>query len=82
LCAASKPDGLFVHATYGLGVLADPRSPAGLIIGHGGGGPGYSAGGFAAPGKDTVAIVLEPSEDFPAQDLAVELLKAAAQGHP
>lgn len=67
--------GFFVHATYGLGTLADPHSPFGLIIGHGGGGPGYSAGAFTAPGQATVAIVLEPAEDFPAQDLAVELLK-------
>ncbi|MGD0558626.1 MAG: serine hydrolase domain-containing protein [Streptosporangiaceae bacterium] len=73
--------GLFVHATYGLGVLADPRSPIGLIIGHGGGGPGYSAGTFAAQGKAAAAIVLQPTEDFPAQELAIELLTIAASQH-
>lgn len=75
--------GLFVHAAYGLGTLADPRSPIGLIIGHGGGGPGYSTGAFAAPGKAAVAIVLEPAEGLPAQELAVELLKTAVScDHP
>jgi D-alanyl-D-alanine carboxypeptidase len=69
--------GLLVHASYGLGVLADPRSPIGLIIGHGGGGPGYSAAAFTAPGKAAVAIVLQPAEGFPAQELAVELLRTA-----
>lgn len=69
--------GFFVRASYGLGVMADPGSPVGLIIGHGGGGPGYSAGAFAAPGKAAVAIVLEPAEDFPAQELAIELLETA-----
>ncbi len=76
------PDGTFVHPSYGLGVLADPHSVIGLIIGHGGSGPGYSAGAFTAPGKAAVAIVLEATEDFPAQELAVELLKAAVFEHP
>lgn len=67
----------FVRACYGLGVMADPGSPLGLIIGHGGGGPGYSAAVFAAPPHDALAIVLEPTEDFPAQELARDLLNAA-----
>jgi D-alanyl-D-alanine carboxypeptidase len=67
----------FVRPSYGLGVMADPGSPLGLIIGHGGGGPGYSTAVFAAPQHDAVAIVLEPTEDFPAQELARDLLKAA-----
>lgn len=74
--------GLFAQASYGLGVLADPGAPIGLIIGHGGGGPGYSAGAFAAPGKAAVAIVLEATENFRAQELAVELLKTAVREHP
>jgi D-alanyl-D-alanine carboxypeptidase len=69
--------GLFAHAACGLGTLADLDSPAGLIVGHGGGGPGYSAGAFAAPEKAAVAIVLEPAEGFAAQELAVKLLKTA-----
>jgi hypothetical protein len=76
------PDGTFAHPSYGLGVLADPHSPVGLITGHGGAGPGYSAGAFTAPGKAAVAVVLEATEDFPAQELAVELLKTAVSEHP
>jgi D-alanyl-D-alanine carboxypeptidase len=69
----------FARPCYGLGVMADPDSPLGLVIGHGGGGPGYSAAVFAAPQQDALAIVLEPTEDFPAQELAHDLLNAA---HP
>lgn len=69
--------GLFVRPSYGLGVMADPGNSIGLIIGHGGGGPGYSAAVFAAPEHGAVAIVLEPNENFAAQPLAVELLRAA-----
>ncbi len=59
--------------------MADPDSSIGLVIGHGGGGPGYSAAAFAAPGHGAGAIVLEPDEDFQAQQLAVELLQAAVR---
>ena len=67
----------FVRASYGLGVMADPDNPHGLVIGHGGGGPGYSTAVFAAPEHDALAIVLEPTEDFLAQELARDLLNAA-----
>jgi D-alanyl-D-alanine carboxypeptidase len=36
----------FHHPSYGLGVMTD-RRPDGLLIGHGGGGPGYAAAAFA-----------------------------------
>ena len=35
--------------SYGLGVMADPESPFGLLIGHNGEGPGYSTSAFHAP---------------------------------
>jgi D-alanyl-D-alanine carboxypeptidase len=35
---------LFREPSYGLGVMIDPASQFGVIAGHGGGGPGYSAG--------------------------------------
>lgn len=76
--AGTDDGGLLTRPSYGLGVMADPASPASLIIGHGGAGPGYSAGAFAAPARAAVAIILEAAEDFPAQELAVELLHAAA----
>jgi len=36
-----KPD-------YGLGIMGDPASPWGLLLGHNGGGPGYTASAFHA----------------------------------
>ncbi|MEQ7123744.1 serine hydrolase [Actinopolymorpha sp. B11F2] len=69
----------FDQVSWGLGVmvLTDPKSPLGPVVGHGGGGPGYSAAMFAAPSKDALVIVLEPTEDFPAQETALALLRAA-----
>jgi D-alanyl-D-alanine carboxypeptidase len=71
--------GLFARPSYGLGVMADPGSSIGLVLGHGGGGPGYSAAAFAAPEHGAIAIVLESREDFPAQQLAMDLLQTAVQ---
>ncbi len=69
----------FDKISWGLGVmvLTDSDRPGGLVVGHGGGGPGYSAAMFAAPSRHAVAIVLEPTEDFPAQETALALLRAA-----
>jgi len=52
----------FVEPSYGLGVMLDPGSRYGVIAGHGGGGPGYSAGALHFPNVDgrrvtTVALV-------------------------
>jgi len=66
-----------VRPSYGLGVMADPGSPLGTVVGHGGGGPGYAAGVFAVPSADAVAIVLAADERYPAQETALELLAAA-----
>ena len=68
----------FVRPSYGLGVMADPEHPLGTIVGHGGGGPGYAAGVFAVPSRDSVAIVLAADESYPAQQAALELLAARA----
>ena len=68
----------FVRPSYGLGVMADPEHPLGIVVGHGGGGPGYAAGVFALPGRDVVAIVLAASESYPAQQTALELLTTHA----
>jgi D-alanyl-D-alanine carboxypeptidase len=35
----------FVRPSYGLGLMTDAGWPGGLLIGHGGGGPGYADGG-------------------------------------
>jgi D-alanyl-D-alanine carboxypeptidase len=69
----------FVRPSYGLGVMADPASPLGTIVGHGGGGPGYAAAVFAVPELDAVAIVLAADERYPAQRTALELLTRAVR---
>ena len=67
----------FVRPCYGLGVMVDPGSPLGTVVGHGGGGPGYATGVFAVAAADAVAIVLAADERFPAQRAALELLSSA-----
>jgi len=69
----------FVRPSYGLGVMADPESALGTVVGHGGGGPGYATAVFAVPGADAVAIVLAADERYPAQRTALELLTAAVR---
>jgi D-alanyl-D-alanine carboxypeptidase len=69
----------FVRPSYGLGLMADPESLLGTVVGHGGGGPGYAAGVFAAPRADAVAIVLAADERYPAMQAALELLTAAVR---
>ncbi|NLE44455.1 MAG: beta-lactamase family protein [Chloroflexi bacterium] len=39
----------FRHPSYGLGVMIDHESRYGVMAGHGGGGPGYSAGALDLP---------------------------------
>jgi D-alanyl-D-alanine carboxypeptidase len=41
---------------YGLGVMGDPASPWGLIVGHNGGGPCYSASAFHALGLGGLSV--------------------------
>ena len=69
----------FVRPSYGMGVMADPGSPIGTVVGHGGGGPGYASAVFAVPAADAVAIVLAADERYPAQERALELLTAAVR---
>ncbi len=71
-----------VRPCYGLGVMADPGSLLGTVVGHGGGGPGYATAVFAVPSADVVAIVLAADERYPAQQTALELLTAAASRLP
>jgi D-alanyl-D-alanine carboxypeptidase len=40
---------LVVRPAYGLGLMVDLASPYGLVAGHAGGGPGYSAAAFHVP---------------------------------
>jgi D-alanyl-D-alanine carboxypeptidase len=70
----------FARPGYGLGVMLDPDHPGGLLVGHGGGGPGYAAGAFAllTPDGPVIAVVLTASDAEPAQETALRLLDAAA----
>jgi D-alanyl-D-alanine carboxypeptidase len=45
-----------VRPGYGLGVMGDPASPWGLIVGHNGGGPCYSASAFHAFGLNGLSV--------------------------
>jgi D-alanyl-D-alanine carboxypeptidase len=67
----------FADPRYGLGVMADPGSSLGTVIGHGGGGPGYAHGVFAVPARNAVAIVLTNDQRFDAQGAALRLLERA-----
>ena len=63
----------FVRPSYGLGVMTDPGWPGGLLIGHGGGGPGYAAAAFAVvrDGSPHVAILLSGDEHEDVQATAL-----------
>lgn len=70
----------FGRPGYGLGVMLDPEHPGGLLLGHGGGGPGFAAGAFALLASDepVIAVVLTAREDEPAQETAWRLGGAGA----
>ena len=66
----------FVRPSYGLGVMTDPGFPAGVLVGHGGGGPGYAAAAFAVVGDPPrVAVVLSSDESEHVQEAALRLLQ-------
>ena len=67
----------FADPRYGLGVMTDPSSTLGTVIGHGGGGPGYAHGVFTVPSRNAVVIVLTHDQRFDAQGTALRLLQAA-----
>ena len=62
--------------SYGLGLMGDPASPWGLIVGHNGGGPCYSASAFHAPdlGGVTVCAMGAIEESFSAEEIVAGVL--------
>ncbi|MBD2463162.1 beta-lactamase family protein [Oscillatoria sp. FACHB-1407] len=46
----------WVQPGYGLGLMGDSASPWGLILGHNGGGPGYSTSVFHAPELGGISV--------------------------
>lgn len=65
----------FSRPSYGLGVMADPEHPSGLVLGHGGGGPGWTACVFGVRGR--AAAVLEAREGAALEARTLELLAGA-----
>ena len=68
----------FHRPSYGLGVMTD-RRPDGLLIGHGGGGPGYAAAAFALlrpQAEPLVTVILSADERADVQGEALSRLRA------
>jgi D-alanyl-D-alanine carboxypeptidase len=68
--------------SYGLGLMGDPASPWGLVLGHKGGGPCYSASAFHAfdLGGATVCAMGAIEEDFDAARVVYNVLDRLAAG--
>lgn len=76
---ATKESGLPAgQPSYGLGLMGDPMSPWGLLVGHNGGGPCYSASVFHAfdAGGVTVCAMGAIEGGFSAEDVVAELLRS------
>jgi hypothetical protein len=61
---------------YGLGLMGDPASPWGLLVGHSGGGPCYSASAFHAfdLGGLSVCVMGAIEENFSAEEIVAGIL--------
>jgi len=68
----------FVQPSYGLGVMADPASSWGLLVGHNGGGPCYSASAFHAfdRGGITVCALGAIEKGFDPEKVVAKVLEA------
>lgn len=64
----------FARPSYGLGVMTDPGREDGLLIGHGGGGPGYAAAAFALLPEGRVEVVLSADERLDAIGASLQRL--------
>ena len=55
---------VFRQPCYGLGVMLDPEAEGGLLVGHGGGGPGFSLGvlGLVRDGQAITAVGMANSD--------------------
>jgi len=80
--ASSEPDLASRRGkpSYGLGLMADPESPWGLIAGHNGGGPCYSASAFHAFDLNdaSVCVMGAIEEGFSAEELVFDVLDLLA----
>jgi D-alanyl-D-alanine carboxypeptidase len=82
VAAASEPDvpSRRGRPSYGLGLMGDPASPWGLLLGHNGGGPCYSASAFHAfdLGGASVCVMGAIEEGFSAENIVFEVLDQLA----
>lgn len=65
--AATPSTQRFVLPSYGLGLIADPASPYGVLYGHSGGGPGYTSAALHVQppqGGPVTVVVLSNTENF------------------
>jgi D-alanyl-D-alanine carboxypeptidase len=73
----------FVAPSYGLGLIADPESPYGVLYGHSGGGPGYtSAALHVIPSQRqpvTVAVLSNTENFFEVELMAFTIVDALIQ---
>ncbi len=62
--------------SYGLGLMGDPASPWGLVVGHNGGGPCYSASAFHAfdLGGASVCVMGAIEDDFNSEGVVFDIL--------
>lgn len=69
--------------SYALGLMGDPASPWGLIVGHNGGGPCYSASAYHALdlGGASVCAMGAIEEGFNAENLVFDVLDHLAGSH-
>ena len=72
-----------IAPSYGLGLMGDPASPWGLILGHNGGGPCYSASAFHAVdrGGASVCAMGAIEEDFSAEEIVAGALECVSALH-
>ena len=71
-----EPDPHRGEPSYGLGVMGDPTSPWGKVVGHNGGGPCYSASAFHAfdLGGASVCAMGAIEEGFSAEGVVFDVL--------
>jgi D-alanyl-D-alanine carboxypeptidase len=81
--AERDPPSRWGRPSYGLGLMGDPASPWGLIVGHNGGGPCYSASAFHAfdLGGASVCAMGAIEESFIAENLVFDVLDHLAGSH-
>jgi len=66
--------------SYGLGLMGNPGSSCGRLLGHNGGGPGYSASAFHARDRDgaSVCVMAAIEDDFRPEDVVLAILASGS----